>query len=292
MLLLGVLLVGCSAPPVTVVVEDDDAPAYDSGECGVADMSLEQRLVDLHTWFRDQKRRERPNYDVYRSTKLGNQITVLPTAAGGPGVRILEANILECEPARAYEPGGWVLTLRTDPTFANTFSLNPLLATVSMGTGAASTSFDVDVVRGQSMPIPAGNVTVTIALQNQPSGGISFPTTQLVTAAINRGDSTSKPTRTFFFISLGAAATAIIPVPPLAVSFFGFGSNLLAAGTTVGFGAGTTTVLAGYTGAQILASQLTGVPLPVPAGANTFIITFVGATVANFVEQLQFNLDI
>lgn len=159
--------------------------------------------------------------EQFFSSRLGNTVDLQwkgpdrlpfsndPQALPQDGQLILEADLSGTQPGLAWTAGAWVLTIDafaewTSPPTGTEDTIIPVRASVSIGTGGSSQTFDVDV-RNNSFQLPGANVRVVVNWDETVPASPAFftrrwrlPQRVRVVAQLQRGFSSNPAKRTLW----------------------------------------------------------------------------------------------
>ncbi len=96
-------------------------------------------------------------------TRTGNQQTLLG-ARGVEPHRLLDINLQDVDLPRAWEAGAWVLTMHADNPVGGAIGVAQVDATITMGSGGQAIVFNVSVMPGTVLQVPALAISVDVAL--------------------------------------------------------------------------------------------------------------------------------
>jgi len=205
-------------------------------------------------------------------------------------------------PDKQFDTGSWelVVAARVSQPWnaAGFFCVCPLVATVEMGVGGATTTVELQAFPSATIPLPCDKVIVNIGWDTfRPEDYVTepgfvplaVPGEVEVTATIQRSVGSSDARRTFVFrpgFAAGTTASGLVPAHAKRVMAYSVDSaQVYAAGAlfqlqasdlaeiTAGFATGIST----YTGPQMFAIRNAGEMIDVPGNARRWIYIGDGA---------------
>jgi hypothetical protein len=119
-----------------------------------------------------------PTLQKYSETTFGNSLVVPAGAAGVGARRLLDVNLAHIDSRELYQPGAWVLSMSAyndagdalgggDNTALNTV---PIIARITIGAGGAAIPFEITVLQGTNLQLPAGVVSVDVRAEQAITG--------------------------------------------------------------------------------------------------------------------------
>lgn len=102
-------------------------------------------------------------------TRFGNSVLLKGAVGGQEVLRLLDCSLEQANPAEQYRAGAWVLSLTAynnsfDVMGNPTAATNDVVARITIGAGGAAIPFEVSVLQGTDLQLPASTISVDVRL--------------------------------------------------------------------------------------------------------------------------------